>query len=605
MEERSLFQQVAACERQIVDSINLAEAWPLVERFAGLCRHSSDPDEFVAAEYILSRLVALGIPHHRYDANLFLSLPREAFVEIAGNRLPAKTASHSASTAPGMVTGPIVSFALPNPEGILDVTPELKAQVGGKIVVAEWPSAGEATTAQLMEAGASGAVFIHPKEPVHEDICTTIWGSPERLSMDRRPTIPVLNVSRPVGEKVLAHIASGPSGASLYTRLDVGWKKTLLVVAEIGGCVWPQEFVLLHGHLDSWHVGIGDNATGDGAMLEVARTLWQHRRDLKRSVRIAWWTGHSTGRYAGSTWYADAFALDLVERCIAHLNCDSPGCRWATDLTRVPAMTELVEFTKQAIKDMTGQAANPRRMHRAGDCSFNNLGISATMMLSSAIPEEVRKAKGMYGVGGCGGNNEWHTEGDTLEIADKDLLLRDTRLYALMVWRLANLAFHPLDYGCTASEIAALAREYQTCSVGALDLSPVVDEACSLAEKAARFYKSVAKAQAKTDAGTLAADMLDAGTLDAGTLAALNAAQRQIGRELVEIDYTREGRFHQDPAAPTPPLPDLSWAKDLKRFEPGSPEYGFTLLSLRRGLNRVMYRIRKAQALLDQAASLV
>ena len=29
------------------------------------------------------------------------------------------------------------------------------------------------------------------------------------------------------------------------------------------------------------------------------------------SQKIAWWPGHSTGRYAGSTWFADAFALDL------------------------------------------------------------------------------------------------------------------------------------------------------------------------------------------------------------------------------------------------------------------------------------------------------
>jgi len=35
---------------------------------------------------------------------------------------------------------------------------------------------------------------------------------------------------------------------------------------------------------------------------------------LRRSVKIAWWPGHSTGRYAGSTWFTDAFALDLDRR---------------------------------------------------------------------------------------------------------------------------------------------------------------------------------------------------------------------------------------------------------------------------------------------------
>ena len=92
----------------------------------------------------------------------------------------------------------------------------------------------------------------------------------------------------------------------------------------------PDEFLLVHGHYDSWYVGIGDNATGDATLLELARVLHANRGRLKRSVRIAWWPGHSTGRYAGSTWYADTFADDLDEWCIGHLNIDSPGCVGAT-----------------------------------------------------------------------------------------------------------------------------------------------------------------------------------------------------------------------------------------------------------------------------------
>ena len=68
--------------------------------------------------------------------------------------------------------------------------------------------------------------------------------------------------------------------------------------------------------------------------------LWANRDKLKRSVRIAWWPGHSTGRYAGSTWFADAFAIDLDENCVAQVNCDSPGCRWATLFKDISWMSE-------------------------------------------------------------------------------------------------------------------------------------------------------------------------------------------------------------------------------------------------------------------------
>jgi len=68
-----------------------------------------------------------------------------------------------------------------------------------------------------------------------------------------------------------------------------------------------SKFVLLHGHYDSWDVGVGDTPTGDACMMEVARMLWANRDRLERSVRICWWPGHSTGRFAGSTWYADTY----------------------------------------------------------------------------------------------------------------------------------------------------------------------------------------------------------------------------------------------------------------------------------------------------------
>jgi N-acetylated-alpha-linked acidic dipeptidase len=75
-----------------------------------------------------------------------------------------------------------------------------------------------------------------------------------------------------------------------------------VVVAEVRGRIEPEQFELVDGHVDSWHVGIGDNATGDATLLEVARALQAHRDQLARSVRIAWWSGHSHGRYAGSAW---------------------------------------------------------------------------------------------------------------------------------------------------------------------------------------------------------------------------------------------------------------------------------------------------------------
>ena len=77
------------------------------------------------------------------------------------------------------------------------------------------------------------------------------------------------------------------------------------------------------------------------------------------------------------------------------------------------------------IRDVSGQALQAERPHRAGDYSFNNIGISGYFMLLSTMPDDLRIQKGYYGVGGCGGNVAWHTENDRLKIADRDVLLTE------------------------------------------------------------------------------------------------------------------------------------------------------------------------------------
>src|SRR5262249_25412173 len=221
-------------------------------------------------------------------------------------------------------------------------------------------------------------------------------------------------VNNPDGCALVALAERGGS-ATLVTRLEEGFFRQKVPVVEVPGASEPDKFVLVHGHYDSWDVGVGDNATGDATLLELARVLWKNRAHLRRSVRIAWWPGHSTGRYAGSTWYADAFAVDLDRNCVAQINCDSPGCRWATVFEDISWMPESEAYMQGVFREVTGLAAHGERPHRAGDYSFNNIGITSFLMLSSTMPAPLRAEKGYYTVGGCGGNIAWHTEHDLIE----------------------------------------------------------------------------------------------------------------------------------------------------------------------------------------------
>ena len=208
----------------------------------------------------------------------------------------------------------------------------------GKFVVSE--GFGMPGKVAYFEArGALGMIAVNPGKNAHWGICTTVWGTPDLRDLPRKPKIAVVAVNNPDGLQLIEAAKRGES-ATLTADITEGWFKSPVPVVTIPGTEEPEAFVLLHGHYDSWDFGIGDNAVGDATMLEVARVLWKNRDRLKRSVRIAWWPGHSTGRYAGSTWFADHFAIDLYENCIAQINCDSPGCRWATEYRHICWMDE-------------------------------------------------------------------------------------------------------------------------------------------------------------------------------------------------------------------------------------------------------------------------
>jgi hypothetical protein len=69
------------------------------------------------------------------------------------------------------------------------------------------------------------------------------------------------------------------------------------IIAEIRGDEHPEQVVMIGAHLDSMHVGTGavDNAAGCAVVLEAMRILKTTRLKLRRTVRLALWTGAQQG----------------------------------------------------------------------------------------------------------------------------------------------------------------------------------------------------------------------------------------------------------------------------------------------------------------------
>ncbi len=566
--------------------VSLTEPWSLIERFTTLRReHPTDVD--TAAGEIVARLTRLGVPVEVHRPELFLSLPGKASVALGDRSFRAKPMAMSVA-CPGGVTAPLAYVEARYARNADEMftrgfVSDSDVDLRGKLVVSEgFGMPGK--VAYFEERGAIGMIAVNPGQHPHWGICTTIWGTPDLRDLPRKPRMAVVAVNRDDG-RVLIEAAKHGAAVTLTADVTEGWFESPIPVVTIPGTEEPEAFVLLHGHYDSWDFGIGDNAVGDAALLEIARVLWTHRARLKRSVRIAWWPGHSTGRYAGSTWFADRFAIDLYEHCIAQVNCDSPGCRWATEYIDLSMMDEAEEWCRRVIRSVAGKEAVGERPHQAGDYSFNNIGISSFFMLLSTMSHEHRDRLGYYAVGGCGANIEWHTEEDLIHIADRDILLTDMRIYLAAVMGVANAIVAPFDFRNTLRRFHETLDRYQEPVRTLVDFAPA--------------RKAIAELDKALESFDAHARRLPAATASDEGTRRTNRAIRKLARLLVPVNYTRGPEFFHDPAETTPPLPDLAPALQIA-IMPAS-EHGFLRAHLTRGQNRLVAALRDAREVLEQA----
>src|SRR5262249_5900320 len=253
--------------------------------------------------------------------------------------------------------------------------------------------------------------------------------------------------------------------------------------------------------------------------------------------------------------------------------------RWATVFKEVSWTPETETYVQSAIKAVTGLDSHGERPHRAGDYAFNNIGISSFFMLSSTMPDALRAKKGYYTVGGCGGNIAWHTEHDLIDIADKDIVCRDMKVYAQAVLGVANAEILPFDWAAATREFAATVASYQKAAGNAFDLGPALQAVRDLDRALRRFNRAVRSGNVDRDRA--------------------NAVITGLARILVPINSTREPRFRHDPAVPIPPLPTLSEANEIRTMP--KELKGFAKAQLTRGQNRVVAAMRAAVKLIATA----
>ncbi len=568
--------------RQSVSATKLMEYTRGVSRWVRL---SGSDGEAQAFDYLEATLREFGLDVRRYQHDALISWPGAAWIEIVDTlprRIECITHSFSVPTPPGDLEGDVVDA------GSGDFS---QASVQGKIVLVD----GLATPlkAQAGEAaGATAAIFINPPE-LHEMIVSTVWGSPTPETLGALPRIVAVSVRESDGAVLRARAREGALRVRLHAEVDTRWRSTPLLTADLPGADEPDRYVLFSGHVDSWHYGAMDNGSANAVMVETARIMSKRRRRLRRGLRLAFWSGHSHGRYSGSTWYADHHWRDLYRHAVLHLNVDSSGGRGATVLSEGETMAETWASAAQAVKDVSGQDLEHRRIGRMGDQSFWGVGLPSMFGGVSVQPpvESATSAAlatlhgGAKKSGGLGW--WWHTTEDTIDKIDRAYLHRDAEIYALIVWRWCTAPVLPLDYRATAGELRETLRNIQDAAGDSFDLDAPLEAVTRLAGAAERLHE-----EAKRLAQALGTTR---GTRKQRAAASLiNDTLMRAGRVLIPINYTSTGPFDHDRAVPIPPIPSLQAGARLRTLARGTDEYHTLETRLVRDRNKVTHAIESA-----------
>ncbi len=560
----------------LVESVSTDRLMEDTREIARWVRLSGSPDERQAFAYIERRMHEAGLRTQLLEHDALISLPQSAALRLLDadpEDIPCITHSFAVSTPRDGITAEAVDVGSGPP----------RDNVRGRIAITDGLATPE-RVAQLHSGGAAGVVFLNRDPLVHEMIVSTVWGSPTPPQLGQLPSIPVVSTAGEGAARVRVRTAGGrPVRALLTTTVHTEWRRLPLLVADLDG-TGDDTFVLLAGHVDSWHYGAMDNGGANAVMMEVGRLLARTR--LYRGLRLTFWSGHSHGRYAGSTWYADSHWDELDARCAAHLNVDSVGGRGATKLDAGYCMPETREIGVRVIGALAGQQYRGTRVGRSGDQSFLGIGVPSLFMSLSEHPGDGSEASRDFsstGIAAGGGLGWWwHTPEDTVDKLDPAALTRDARIYTAAAHILCASPVLPLDYTATTAEIVTSLRALQRQLGDRFDVSACVAEAEGLVAAAGQFTQA-----ARSTPG------------DAKTVSAINRTLMQLGRILIPVLYTRSGRFDHDPATVIPELPPLLEASRLAEADPESDEAKALRVAAVRGRNRMVQALREARELIE------
>lgn len=197
------------------------------------------------------------------------------------------------------------------------------SEAAGKIVLFNFPWVDYGTTGAYRRQGAIAAAKAGALASLIRSVTPYSMRTPHTGSMSYDSTV-----------RKIPHAALAPEDADMIARMVQRGEKVVVkltmeartlpdapsrnVMGEIRGSEFPDEVIVMGGHIDSWDVGRGamDDAGGVVAAWEALRVLKRLGLTPKRTIRVVGWTNEENGMRGGNA-YRDAHRNELDNHILA------------------------------------------------------------------------------------------------------------------------------------------------------------------------------------------------------------------------------------------------------------------------------------------------
>ncbi|HXE79834.1 MAG TPA: M20/M25/M40 family metallo-hydrolase [Vicinamibacterales bacterium] len=205
------------------------------------------------------------------------------------------------------------------------------------------------------------------------------------------------------------------------------------VIAELRGTDKADEIVMFGAHLDSWHgaTGATDNAVGAAVAMEAMRILKATGLPLRRTVRLALWTGEEQGLLGSRAWVAAHVAeretMQLKPehaRLSVYFNVDhGAGAIRGVYLQENQAVAPIFTAWMSPFASIGMATLSPRGEHASDHVSFDEVGVPAFQFIQDPLEYDSRTH---------------HTSSDTFERLQPMEAGRNAVILASFVYHAAN-----------------------------------------------------------------------------------------------------------------------------------------------------------------------